>query len=54
MIRQAVVRTYPKGWTNTTERLTEYLNAGYTVAYITPIGDGITEYIVTKEVEDNK
>ena len=54
MIKQAVVRTYPKGYTTTIGNLNEYLQAGYTVAHITPIGDGITEYIVEKEIEDNK
>ena len=49
--RQKVIRTYPKGWTNNTTRLEKLLEEGYKVVHITPLPDGITEYIVEKEVE---
>lgn len=54
MIKQSVVRTYPKSFSRTTERLTEYLEAGYVVKHITPLEDSITEYIVEKEIEVKK
>jgi len=54
MKKQMAVRTYPKWYTTTIGNLNELLQSGYTVAHITQIGDGITEYIVEKEIEDKK
>lgn len=48
MVKQCVVRTYPKGWTSTTERLTEKLNDGFKVKHITPLEDSVTEYILER------
>lgn len=53
-IKQVVVRTYPKGWTNTTTRLQKFLDEGYKVVYATSLPDGITEYIVEKEIIVNR
>jgi len=50
--KHKVVRTYPPGWTITTEHLKALLNEGYTVVYITPLIDGIVEYIVAKYKEE--
>lgn len=52
MMKQVVVRTYPKNWTNTTGNLQDLLNKGYKVVHITPLPESITEYIVEKEVEE--
>lgn len=52
--KQAVVRTYPKGWTNTTANLENMLKEGYKVVHITSLPDGVTEYIVEKETTANK
>lgn len=49
---QTVVRTYPKGWNVTNERLKKLLNDGYKVSHITPLPDGIIEYIVEQKSED--
>lgn len=49
---QTVVRTYPKGWNVTNERLKKLLNDGYKVSHITPLPDGIIEYIVEEGIED--
>ena len=53
---QKVVRTYPKGWTATTERLSELLASGYIVVMCnsTTLQGSTTclEYIVEKEIED--
>jgi hypothetical protein len=53
---QKVVRTYPKGWTATTERLSELLASGYVVVMCnsTMLQGSTTclEYIVEKEIED--
>lgn len=54
MIKQVVVRTYPSGWTNQTTRLQELLNEGYRVVFATELPKGIIEYIVEKEVEEEK
>lgn len=50
-VRQKVTRTYPTTWTNNTTRLENLLKEGYKVVHITPLPDGITEYIVEKEVD---
>lgn len=47
--KQIVVRTYPRGWTDTTNGLQYLLNEGYKVVHITPLENSITEYIVEKE-----
>ena len=49
MKEQCVVRTYPKGWTRTIENLSEKLNNGWLVVFITPLPEGITEYILQKD-----
>ena len=49
MKRQMVVRTYPRGWTQTTNKLQDLLTDGWIVANITPLENSITEYIVEKE-----
>ena len=54
MADQVVVRTYPKGWTNQMTSLQSYLSKGYKVVHITPLPDGITEYIIEKEIKDKK
>lgn len=48
-VTQAVVRTYPNGWTNQTTSLRKLLNEGYRVVFVTPLPEGILEYIVEKE-----
>ena len=53
MADQVVVRTYPKGWTNQMATLQNYLSKGYRVVHITPLPDGVTEYIIEfKEIEE--
>ena len=54
MANQVVVRTYPIGWANRMANLQSYLSKGYKVVHITPLPDGITEYIVEKEIKDKK
>ena len=54
MASQVVVRTYPKGWSDQMASLQNYLSKGYKVVHITPLPDGITEYIVEKEIKDKK
>ena len=54
MIKQVVVRTYPSGWTNQTTKLQELLNEGYRVVFATELPKGIIEYIVEKEVREEK
>ena len=53
---QKVVRTFPNGWTKTTERLSELLEKGYYVVMCnsTTLTNNETclEYIVEKEIED--
>lgn len=53
---QKVVRTYPKGWTVTTDKLSELLESGYVVVMCnsTTLQGSTTclEYIVEKEIED--
>lgn len=49
MKKQCVVRTYPGNWTRTIENLSEKLNDGWVVVFITPLQDSITEYILEKE-----
>lgn len=53
MVNQEVVRTYPRNYTNTTTNLQNLLDRGYKVAHITPLPDGIIEYIVEKQQEDD-
>ena len=45
---QKVVRTYPSKWTNETAILRKALEEGYKVAHITPLPEGIIEYIIEK------
>lgn len=57
MKEQRVVRTYPNGYTSTTGRLSELLQAGYYVVmcYQFSLSDGKeqgNEYIVEREVTD--
>lgn len=54
MIKQVVVRTYPDGWTNPVTRLQALLNEGYRVVFATELPKGIIEYIVEKEVREEK
>lgn len=53
---QQCVRTFPKGWTRTTENLNELLSQGYVVVMCHEIACSKTEmcleYIVEKEVEE--
>ena len=52
---QKVVRTYPNGYTKTTEILQECLSQGYVVVMVNPFDCGDykgLEYIVEKEKED--
>lgn len=53
---QKVVRTYPKGWIVTTEKLNKLLESGYVVVMCnsTTLTGNTTclEYIVEKEIED--
>lgn len=53
MIKQKVVRTYPNGWINTTHFLEQVLEDGYVVKFVTPVADGIIEYVVEKEIKEN-
>lgn len=48
---QCVVRTYPNGWTNSTEGLSAKLSEGWIVVFITPVSQGIIEYILEKDKE---
>jgi len=50
--RQMVIRTYPKGWTQTTNSLQNLLTDGWLVVHITPLEGSITEYIVEKEIDE--
>ncbi len=53
-VKQAVVRTYPSGWTMTTGDLRDYLNDGYTVVMVNEFSTGKDkglEYIVQKVIE---
>jgi hypothetical protein len=56
MKRQRVVRTFPRGYTSTTEKLSKLLEIGYSVVMCNAISvDGkeiVLEYIVEKEIED--
>ena len=57
MKKQKVVRTYPRGYVNTTGHLTELLEQGYTVVmcnkfYCDKESYG-NEYILEKEVNKN-
>jgi len=50
--KQYVVRTYPTGWTNTTERLEQKLADGYIVVMANPFdakGKQGMEYILEKK-----
>lgn len=49
MKKQCVVRTFPNGWTRTTDYLKEKLNDGWLVVFITPVSEGIIEYILEKD-----
>jgi hypothetical protein len=49
MKKQCVIRTFPNGWNKTTDYLTEKLNDGWIVVFITPVSEGIVEYILEKE-----
>ena len=52
MKKQKVVRTYPKGWSHTTDLLQAAMDEGYYVVMCNKIifkDDEILEYIVEKE-----
>ena len=55
MEKQEVVRTYPRGYTNPTDKLKELLQNGYRVVMCNTISiDGkeiVLEYIVEKDIE---
>lgn len=54
-IKQTVVRTFPKGYTNAIESLDQHLNNGWIVVMCNPFyceGKTGNEYILQKEVED--
>lgn len=54
-VKQAVVKTYPKGWTMTIGDLRDYLNDGYTVVMVNEFSTGTDkglEYIVQKVIEE--
>ena len=55
-VKQAVVRTYPKGWNITIGNLRDYLDQGYVVVMVNEFSTGKDkglEYIVQKEIEDD-
>ena len=48
---QKLIRVYPRGWTgNSTEELNKLLANGWEVKFITPIGDGLHDYILAKDL----
>ena len=53
MKKQKVVRTYPNGWTHTTDNLQNAMNQGYCVVMCNKItfkdNTEVLEYIVEKE-----
>ena len=57
MRKQKVIRTYPKGWSHTTDLLQEAMDEGYCVVMCNKItfkdkdNTEILEYIVEKEEE---
>ena len=54
MRKQKVIRTYPKGWSYTTDLLQAAMDEGYCVVMCNKItfkDDEILEYIVEKEEE---
>lgn len=54
MVKQVAVRTFPYGWTNNMTQLQKLLDGGYKVVNITPLPDGIIEYIMEKQVKDEE
>ena len=52
MKKQCVTRTYPEGWSMTTENLKEKLTDGWIVVFITPISEGVLEYVLEKEFKE--
>lgn len=51
---QKVVRTYPTSYNVTTRQLSDLLDQGYKVVHITPVSNGINEYIVEKNDKKEK
>ena len=49
MKKQCVIRTYPPNWSKTNQDLQSKLDEGWLVIFITPISEGILEYILEKD-----
>lgn len=53
MIKQKIVRVFPRRYgDNVLEEINKFLDSGWVVKFITPIGENFHDYVIEKETDE--